>query len=52
MGRKGSLGLILEVNQPFLDLFPSNSFQMYTFKPQELFSVDVMPFNLKKDKRK
>ena len=31
MGRKGSLGLILEVNQPFLDLFPSNSFQMYTF---------------------
>ena len=52
MGRKESLGLILEVNQPFLDLFPSNSFQMYTFKPQELFSVDVMPFNLKKDKRK
>ena len=31
MGRKESLGLILEVNQPFLDLFPSNSFQMYTF---------------------
>lgn len=31
MGRKESLGLILEVDQPFLDLFPSNSFQMYSF---------------------
>lgn len=31
MGRKGSLGLILEVNHPFPDLTLSNSFQMYTF---------------------
>lgn len=31
MGGNGSLGLIHEVNQPFLDLPPSNSFQMYTF---------------------